>query len=207
MQKNVMMIVVAIVAIIAIVAVVLLMGNKGTTATPVTPGGGTALPITPGGGTTPPAITGNTICDISGNFQQADAQISFSGTMKYESPDKANMDLSINANGVAVTMKQIVNGQNAYAQMPGFGWVQMDLNDPEMAAQFGSDASDYEGKSTQEIEDSLKADVSGQASGIMPTITCRATGDIPDSEFQLPPGTQAKTWDEYVQAMTAALGG
>jgi hypothetical protein len=179
-QKQLMILVLLLVVIvIAIVAVVLLMK----------PGGGSGGP----GGILP--ATGSVICDLSATGSVEGTPITMTGTTKIKQPRKMRADMSMNAAGMNVQITVIMNGNMMYMYNPmAGGWVQGDISKSQEAANMaGAEWNKIEGKSPQEVEAYFRQSASSNQmmQGVTPTYSCRAGGDVPDSEFQLPPGVTA----------------
>jgi len=207
MEKNMMIMLVAIIviAVVAIVAVVLMMGNKGTTTTPGTP----TVPTTPTAPAGPltPQTGSNVICDITYSGSVEGQQMSMSGTTKIEGR-KMRSDMTMAAEGLTMDIKVIINENMMYMYSPMTGgWLQMDANtNPEAAAQMTNQLDQLQGKSPQEVADYMTGNVAANpelAGGVVPTYICRATGDVPDSEFQLPAGVTPIDMSEALAGMNA----
>ncbi len=210
MEKNMMIMLVAIIviAVVAIVAVVLMMGNKGTT-TPAMPGTPTAptTPIVPPVGPVTPQTGSNVICDITYSGSVEGQQVSMTGTTKIEGR-KMRSDMTMAAEGLTMDIKVIINENMVYMYSPMTGgWLQMDANtNPEAAAQMTNQLDQLQGKSPQEVANYMAGNVAANpelTGGVVPIYTCRATGDVPDSEFQLPAGVTPIDMSEALAGMNA----
>lgn len=213
MQKNMMIMLVAIIVIaaVAVVAIVLMMGNKGTTTTPVTPGGtpGVTPQIQPVGPITPLTEGSNVICDITASGSIEGQQMSMSGTTKIEGR-KMRSDMTVITEGLTIETNVIINGNMMYMYNPMMGgWAQLDISSsPEAAGSTATQWEQLEGKSPQEVANYLKSSAEANPSltgGIVPVYTCRSSGDIADSEFQLPPGVTATDMSQLLGELNTTV--
>lgn len=182
MEKNMMMLlVVAVVVVVVIIAAVLLMGGGG---------GGGGVPI--GGQDLANAISqGKPVeCDMTLDLSKAGAggmmegvEGTMSGKIRMENPKismVASMMFEAGGMNMDVDMEMRSDGVNAYMLMDGI---------PGMSGEWLKVSSGQTaGMPTDpdEIARSLEQRPEGM------TLECRLVGDIPDSEFQLPPGVTAR---------------
>jgi flagellar basal body-associated protein FliL len=180
MQQNQLIILVILLAvvIVAIVAVVLLMGGGDQQMTPY-PGTApqTGVPTTgQSGPTMPPTSSGSSNAQIANamasgspvscTFQISSGSEQGTATLKMEAP-KMRMEMSSMGDQITALTP---DGQTVYMYMAGQWYV------------FEGDAATVEMPDPSEVEYALN----NPGEGI--SYNCQLVGDIPDSEFQLPPG-------------------
>ncbi len=206
MEKNqtIILVVVLAVVVIVIVAAALLMGGGGRQTLPAYPGaapeGASPKPTTespstgPSSAEQPSTPIGNDVaaalsagmpvlCTMTIDMGVASGDPNLAGTtttidMKIEAP---KMRAESSTMGMEFTV--ITDGTNVYMQMPAMGsdWYIMT---PETAT--------IDIPMPDEIREGLQNLPEGT------TLDCQVTGDIPDSEFQLPPGVVPKDFSELM---------
>jgi hypothetical protein len=231
MEQNQVIILVVLLAVIAVavVAVVFLMGDSGETTMPTADEEEESETPVPG----PVMPSSNSInCDISasgkvesldpatGTMSEVDS--SMEGSLKIKKPDMLNMEASGIQGSQSMTITMIINGDTVYMYAPElFGglvpgmdedsWIETSIS--EMSS-LGTDMSMLEevmGMTAEEVEAEMSQSPEAMmASGMETSVQCSEVAELPDSEFQLPPGATAKTMqdmqDDIMNAVSECMG-
>ena len=165
-SKTLAILVLIVIVIIVVVAAVLLMG-----------GGGVAGP------------TNSIICDIMASGQLQGMQMGFTATTKIEKPGKMSMDMSGTIQGTPAEVKMRLDGTTMYMydSTMGTGWIRIDAAEAGQVGVLDTAWAQIGDKTPEQLAAEMRSSMSANL-GVTPDVSCRYVVDIPDSEFQLPPG-------------------
>jgi hypothetical protein len=201
MEKNTAMVLVValiVVAVISITALVLVFGGKPGAPSP-TYSGGSSSPGGPGSYSPPSSSASNAIiCEASLSGYYSGEYVSMTGTTKIEKPGKMRSDMSMYAAGESVTIKLRLNGNVMYYYDSSQGsiWIRMDVSESGQSSMLDASWAQIGNKTPDQMAAEMASGIQANV-GITPTVTCRYSGDIPDSEFSLPAGESSTTLEEF----------
>ena len=201
MEKNQMIILVVVLAVvvIVIVAAVLMMGGGGAPAAPTGP-----YPTGPGSTVPPPSETPSTgqpstpvgndvasaiaagmpvLCTMTMDMGVMSGDPSLAGMTTTMSMKMESQKVRAEGSSMGMSFTVISDGVNAYVHMPMLG--------PDWYIASG-EGMNVEVPTPEEVRQQLANLPEGM------TLNCQPTGDIPDSEFQLPPGVVPKDMSEMM---------
>ncbi len=166
-SKTILIVALVAVVVVVVIAAVFLMGG--------------------GGG------SGNVIsCQVSGSATGQAGQASMSGTIVVKKPDKARMDVAVSGSGISMNMRFRVSGTTAYVNLGTLTqnkWVKADATGTSSLGQMDMQWSALMSMTPEQLAANIRSSISQGAGGsFTPTVTCGYSGDVPDSEFLLPPG-------------------